>query len=133
MNIVLRGVSALVLCFGLTACATVTRGTKQEVTFESTPPGAVAKTTTGYVCDSTPCTTKLARKEAFDVTFTKDGFKPATVSVQSRMQGGGTAGLVGNVLVGGFIGVGVDATSGALLDLTPNPVSVTLDPADGSN
>ena len=36
--------------------------------------------------------------------------------------------MAGNVLVGGIIGVGVDAASGAALDLTPNPVVVTLQP-----
>lgn len=132
MNIVLRGVSAAALCLGLSglgACATITRGTTQEVVVESTPPGAAVRTTTGFTCEATPCTFKMPRKEGFDVTVSKDGYKPATVTVESKMSGGGAAGMAGNVIAGGIIGMGVDATSGAMMDLVPNPVAVTLEPA----
>lgn len=138
MNIVLRGVSAAALCLslsGLGACATITRGTTQEVIVESTPPGAAVRTTTGFTCEATPCTFKMPRKEGFSVTISKDGYKPATVTVESKVAGGGAAGFAGNVIAGGVIGMGVDATSGAMMDLVPNPVSVTLEPAgsEGGN
>lgn len=131
MHIVLRSASALALCLGLSglgACATVTRGTTQQVTVRSEPPGAAVKTSTGFSCASTPCTFKMPRKEGFDVTITKEGYEDAKVTVESKMSGGGAAGLAGNVIAGGIIGIGVDATSGALMDLTPNPVEVTLTP-----
>jgi hypothetical protein len=35
-------------------------------------------------------------------------------------------GVAGNVLVGGIIGLGVDAATGASQDLVPNPLKVTL-------
>jgi len=35
--------------------------------------------------------------------------------------------MAGNIFVGGIIGVAVDAGSGAMNDLVPNPVNVTLD------
>jgi hypothetical protein len=35
--------------------------------------------------------------------------------------------MAGNVLVGGLIGIGVDAYSGAMNDLVPNPLSVKLE------
>jgi hypothetical protein len=35
--------------------------------------------------------------------------------------------MAGNVLVGGLIGAGVDVATGAMLDLSPNPVNVTLE------
>lgn len=34
--------------------------------------------------------------------------------------------MAGNIFVGGIIGVAVDAGSGAMNDLVPNPVNVTL-------
>ncbi len=135
MNIVMRGASALVLCLGLSnlaACATVTRGTTQQVTMKSEPPGAAVKTSTGFTCAATPCTFKMPRKEGFEATFSKDGYEPVTVTVTSKMSGGGAAGMAGNVIAGGLIGMGVDATSGALNDLTPNPVEVTLQPVAGA-
>jgi hypothetical protein len=36
--------------------------------------------------------------------------------------------FAGNVLVGGLVGMGVDACTGAAQDHKPNPVSVTLQP-----
>jgi len=112
------------------ACATITRGTKQDYAVQSEPSGAVVKTNHGYSCD-TPCTMKLPRKSEFDVTVSKTGYKPFTTRVTNSMSGRGTAGLVGNAVVGGFIGIGVDAVSGATLDLHPNPLVVKL-AADGS-
>jgi len=36
--------------------------------------------------------------------------------------------MAGNVLLGGIIGAGVDAATGATKKLTPNPIRVTLNP-----
>jgi hypothetical protein len=36
---------------------------------------------------------------------------------------------VGNAVVGGVVGMAVDAASGATLEHCPNPVAVTLQPA----
>ena len=111
-----------------TACATITRGTTQQFTVNSTPQGAAVKTSTGFTCPSTPCTFKMPRKEAFSVTVTKEGYKPATAQVESKMAASGAAGFAGNVIAGGVIGMGVDATSGAMKDLLPNPLTVVLTP-----
>jgi hypothetical protein len=40
----------------------------------------------------------------------------------------GAAGFAGNVLLGGLIGMGVDAATGAAQDHKPNPVIVTMKP-----
>lgn len=112
----------------LTACATMTRGTTQEFKVESTPPGASVTTSNGFTCPSTPCTFRMARKSGFTVTIAKDGYVEQTHPVESSMSGGGGAALAGNLLVGGIIGAGVDASSGALNDLRPNPLIVTLEP-----
>lgn len=39
----------------------------------------------------------------------------------------GGAGMAGNVLLGGIVGAGVDAYSGAMDDIVPNPLTVTLE------
>lgn len=123
------GVRALTLvgvALSVPACATVTRGTTQQFTVESTPPGARVTTSNGFECVSTPCTFRMSRKDGFNVTVSKDGYVSQTVEVTSSMSGAGGAALAGNVLVGGLIGGAVDATSGALNDLKPNPLTVTL-------
>ena len=111
-----------------TACATVTRGTKQSWTVQSDPGGAQVATSNGFSCDQTPCTFKMKRNAEFDVTVSKDGYKPYQGRVTHAVSGGGAAGMAGNVLVGGLIGVAVDAGSGAMMDLKPNPLVVQLEP-----
>jgi hypothetical protein len=131
MKCVAYAASAAAVALCLAGCATVTRGTTTDFKVASTPSGASVTTSTGFSCSPTPCVIKkMIRKEAFDATITLAGYKPKTAHVQSLVEGGGAAGAVGNVLVGGVIGVAVDATSGAMDDLVPNPLSVTLEPVD---
>uniref|UniRef100_B0T5E1 Translation initiation factor 2, gamma subunit, GTPase n=1 Tax=Caulobacter sp. (strain K31) TaxID=366602 RepID=B0T5E1_CAUSK len=114
--------------FSLGACATVTRGSHEAWTVETTPGGAAAKTNIGFACDATPCTFKMARKTEFDITLTKPGYKTYTTHITNQIGGKGGTALAGNVLVGGLIGLGVDAATGASKDLTPNPLRVVLEP-----
>lgn len=123
------GVRALMLAglaLSLPACATITRGTTQQFTVESTPPGARVSTSNGFECVSTPCTFRMPRKDPFRVTVALDGYVTQTVEVTSSVSGAGGTAMAGNILVGGLIGGAVDATSGAMNDLKPNPLVVTL-------
>jgi len=123
------GVRALTLvgvALCLPACATITRGSSQEFTVESTPPGARVSTSNGFQCDSTPCTFRMPRKDEFRATVSMDGYVTQEHQVSSGISGGGAAGLAGNVVFGGIIGGVVDASSGAMNDLTPNPLVVIL-------
>ena len=121
-----RAFTLVGVALSLPACATMTRGTTQEFTVESTPPGAQATTSNGFECAATPCTFRMSRKDAFNITVSKEGYVSQTHEITSSMSGAGGAALAGNVLVGGIIGGAVDATSGALNDLKPNPLVVTL-------
>ncbi len=123
------GVRVLTLvgvALSLPACATITRGSSQEFTVESTPPGARVSTSNGFQCDSTPCTFRMPRKDEFRATVSMDGYVTQEHQITSGISGGGAAGLAGNVIFGGVIGGVVDASSGALNDLTPNPLVVIL-------
>jgi hypothetical protein len=111
----------------LAGCATVTRGTSDTWTVNTTPSGAAIKTSNQFACDATPCTFKMKRKSEFDVTISKPGYKTWTGHITHHIAGAGGAGMAGNVLLGGIIGVGVDASSGAMMDLIPNPLNVTLE------
>jgi hypothetical protein len=123
---------AVVLCAGgsLAACATVTRGSKDAWVVNSEPPGAKVETTNGHQCPSTPCAIKMSRKSSFTATLTKSGYKPASVQVSHKTANAGAAGVAGNVILGGVIGLGVDMMTGASQDLTPNNVTIKLEPAD---
>lgn len=109
----------------LTGCATVTRGTTGDVQFTSEPSGALASTSLGSSC-TTPCTLKFSRKDEFTVTFKLEGYEEQAVPVTAQVGGAGAAGLAGNVLIGGVVGMVADAASGATLEHSPNPVSVVL-------
>lgn len=126
MRIIIRGLSILALTAGLGACATVTRGTTQQFTIESTPPAAKARTSSGFSCDSTPCTIRMPRKDAFTVTVSKAGYKTSVTDVKPKIASNGAAGFLGNALIGGVIGAAVDVGSGATLDLSPNPLHIDL-------
>jgi hypothetical protein len=112
----------------LAGCTTITRGTEDTWVVETTPPGATVSTSNGYHCDSTPCAIKMPRRSEFVATIEKDGYETVTVNVTHQISGAGGAGMAGNVLVGGLIGVAVDASTGAMNDLVPNPVVVELVP-----
>jgi len=125
MNLKL-GASALSACL-LMGCATVTRGQHETFVVESTPPNARVQLSTGLTCDATPCSFRIERKGSFAATVSKDGYKTTTYNVSTQVAGAGAAGVAGNVLVGGLIGLGVDAATGAALEHKPNPLQVTLE------
>ncbi|MGH7026570.1 translation initiation factor 2 [Brevundimonas sp.] len=114
------------LSVSLPACATITRGTSQTFTVESTPPGARVSTSNGFQCDATPCTFRMPRKDPFRATVSLDGYMTQEHEIASNYAGAGAAGFAGNVLVGGVIGMAVDGSSGAMKDLTPNPLVVEM-------
>ena len=114
-------------CLLVQACATITRGTNDVLEVQSTPGGAQVTTTNGYSCAQTPCAMKMSRRSEFDVDVTKAGYKPVRVHVTNKVKGQGGAAMAGNVILGGIIGAGVDAGTGAMLDLVPNPVVVVLE------
>lgn len=110
-----------------TGCATLTFGTEQDFVINSDPEGANVVLSTGQIC-VTPCTLKLKRKHSFDVKLKSECHKTAWASVVSEWAGTGIAGMTGNVLIGGLVGIGVDSFSGATKHLVPNPLEVTMEP-----
>jgi hypothetical protein len=123
------GVRALALvgvALSLPACATVTRGSSQQFSVQSTPPGAQVSTSNGFECQATPCTFRMPRKDAFRITVSKEGYVAQTHDITSSVSGAGGTAMAGNILIGGIIGGAIDATSGAMNDLKPNPLMVAL-------
>ena len=111
-------------------CATVTRGRTEGFGIISNPPGATATLSTGQVC-LTPCSIPVKRKGDITVTFDKEGYQQMVVTVGNKLSGGGAAaGVLGNAVLGGLIGLGVDGITGAGMDREPNPLRVDLVPID---
>ena len=108
------------LALSLGACASIVRGTDEQVSFQSEPPGAEVRLSTGLGCPETPCQFVVPRKDSFTATFSRPGYHPEQIHVGTRVSGGGGAALAGNVLAGGIIGVVVDASNGSITIRTPS-------------
>jgi hypothetical protein len=117
----MSGAALAGLAFVLSGCATVINGTSQDFALDSDPQGAQVTLTNGYSC-VTPCQVELKRKNDIRADFTRDGYEPAYVLIQSRTGGA----MAGNLLLGGVIGGVVDASNGATNYLFPEPLSVRL-------
>lgn len=65
---------------------------KDTINFESQPPGAEVKTSTGQTC-RTPCALAVPVDKGFSATFTLAGYQPATEDVQLVSMGDGTSKL----------------------------------------
>lgn len=107
-------------------CATITRGSTDTLVVESDPPGAEVRLSNG-MRGKTPTSFVVPRRGGFVAYIEKPGFEPVEVMVNSRVAGSGAAGMAGNVVFGGIIGVAVDSGTGAMYDVTPNPIRVNLE------
>jgi PEGA domain len=124
----LVGIVALAAAVG--GCASVTRGTTENISITSTPSGAEA-TISGLDVPTacvTPCAIVAKRSADISITFAKPGFETEVVTLTKEVPATGAAGFAGNVLAGGLIGMGVNAATGAAQDHKPNPVIVTMKP-----
>ena len=123
LKLIAVGIAAL----SLAGCATVTRGTTNQIQIVSEPSGADVRTSMGMTCVA-PCTITVSRKDEFAVTFNKPGYQELTIPVKTQVAGSGAAGFAGNVLLGGVVGMAADAATGATLEHVPNPVVGNLRP-----
>lgn len=114
---------------GLTsACATVTTGTDQSVMVETTPQGAACQFTRGGATVATVNPTPgsvILPKSKHDVAMVcqKNGFENASAMLTSTFQGA----TLGNAILGGLIGIAIDASSGAA-NKYPDNIKVRLMP-----
>lgn len=117
----------LLITLAVAGCASIMRGANEIFVIETTPPGATATLSSGPAC-TTPCSLRVPRRGDFVVTIEREGYETARANIVSNVDGDGAAGLVGNVIFGGFLGAGIDAGSGAMQSHKPNPLLVTLIP-----
>ena len=126
----MRVVGIVALAAALGGCASVTRGTTENISIASTPAGAEA-TISGLEVPTTcttPCAIVAKRSADISITFAKPGYQTEVVTLTKEVPVNGAAGFAGNILAGGLIGMGVDAATGAAQDHKPNPVMMTLKP-----
>jgi len=129
----LAGLGRLTMVVGLlattAACATVVGGTTQEVYVDTEPKAAACTANrqgaTVGVIKSTPGKVGLARsKETVILSCTLEGYEQSNEVLVASFTGA----TVGNILLGGLVGVAIDAASGAN-NKYPERVMVVLTPA----
>ena len=126
----IRLLLAAAIALPCVGCASVTRGTTENISIATTPSGATADISgldTPTAC-VTPCVVQAKRNADITVTINKQGYEPQVIPFTKEVPGSGAAGFAGNILAGGLVGMGVDAVTGAAQDHKPNPVIVTLQP-----
>lgn len=118
---------AWLLSFG---CASIVHQTTQQVPVKSEPAGAEITVACGDVFNDpkllTPAVVTVHRKPDHCVIgLSKAGYQHQDVVLKKGLSGW----YVGNVLIGGIVGLIVDAANGAMWNRTPKEVNVTLAPA----
>ena len=113
--------------FFLFGCGAMFQGSSQTVGIQSTPSGAKVTGSPGIGEYTTPASVTLSRKNSYDLTFTKDGYKPATAHIHATAKFGY---ILLDVLFTGLVGVVVDAATGSWNGLTPETVIVSLEKED---
>jgi hypothetical protein len=107
----------------VTSCATIITGTKDKISFTSTPEGAKVMHKGVEKC-TTPCTAEIPRSLSKQtVTFEKEGFSNKEVKLTKTFN---AVSLV-NILLGGAIGIGIDAATGSLTKYSPKEYKVELE------
>ena len=110
-----------------TGCATILNDPEQMVAFSSEPDDATVAID-GIKMGKTPCVLPVPRK-GWDkvVSFSKPGYKTVNFQLKNTLN----MSLAGNILLGGVIGLGIDAISGRGGGYQRS-VSVLLEPGEGS-
>ena len=119
------------MALGLSGCATITQGTSDPFALTTTPvSGAKCELKNGvgtwYI--TTPGTVEVHKsKTDLVIDCSHDGFKPAHEVVASKFEGM----TAGNLILGGAIGIGVDAASGAM-NHYPKSVDIEMEPLEAA-
>lgn len=120
-------IAVLCAAVSLSACSTIVNGSNQMVKFNTGDfVGADCVATGGseFAVNekfTTPPEVKLPRsKKKVDVTCNKAGYETGTKSFRGKVE----VSTAGNVILGGGIGVGVDALTGAIYEY---PDTIVID------
>jgi len=105
----------------MSSCATIVSGSKQIVRFSSNPSTASVFIDEVEV-GKTPFEIKLARISSHSVVLKLDGYQ----TYQTRLTKSFNGWYIGNILIGGIIGLIIDPITGAMYNLTPDQVDAQM-------
>jgi len=105
----------------LTGCATIMNGTSQRVSIFSNPSDACV-TVDGFDVGYTPIDVMMKRDDYHVVNINLEGYRPYQITLTQKISGW----VFGNILLGGFIGLAVDAVTGGIYTLSPDQVCAQM-------
>lgn|GEM_PF-307321 len=139
LNLMKRNITFILLIFLFSSCATMKNGPTQLVFFNSNPHGALI-TIDGKEYGTTPKSIELRRdcgsrdikdKKSYDVVIDLEGYSPYEIKITREIDGKNW--FLGNLLLGGVIGMMIDASTGSMYKLSRQHVIATIDEATANN
>lgn len=112
-----------VITVSLSSCASLITGRHDQVSFSSSPDGATVAIG-GRPIGKTPLVVDLKKEAGQTLTFEKEGFKPTTMDLGTRVN----PWFWGNIIFGGLPGSTTDALAGSVYEYRPNQYMATLEP-----
>jgi len=106
----------------INGCATIFKGTSDNVNFSSEPSGAKVYVN-GSLMGTTPVKLKLESKRVYYIEFKKEGFDTKTFTITNHV---GVGWIILDIL-GGLVPVIVDASTGAWYSLDQDNVNAILE------
>jgi len=103
-------------------CASIISQSDQSVRVRSEPSGAAVEIG-GMRYGTTPVMAKLRRKDRHEIKVTKEGYYDET-RLTSR---GFNWWFMGNIILGGIIGIVIDFATGAVYTVEPDEINVRLE------
>ncbi len=121
MKIINKLITLVLLSSTLASCATIMHGTRQSIGVSSNPTDAWIYVDRNYV-GNTPLVLELSRSENHIVRIELPGYMAYEVQLTKSVSGW----VFGNIVIGGLIGLAVDAVSGGIYKLSPDQVHAEM-------
>ena len=110
----------------LSGCATLIHGSQQSM-FVTCEPRIASVFVDGSFVGKTPMNAVLSRSKNHKLRLELAGYKPFEADLTRKLDGW----IFGNILLGGVIGIAVDAVSGSMYRLSPKDIYPELTPLPG--
>jgi hypothetical protein len=118
----LKALVMVVVTLYFASCATLFKGTTQEVHFNSNPQKAHV-IVNGADMGETPVALKLETKKTYNIEFRAEGYEPKTYTISNHV---GAGWIILDVFAG-LVGVIIDAATGAWYSLDQSNVDAVLE------
>jgi hypothetical protein len=101
--------NVIIVAFLMSSCATILTGSKDSLTFNSTPSGAIIYKDGLELC-KTPCNIRMKRSLSdVQVEFKLEGYQTRVITLDTKFN------AVSIINLGNLLGWGIDAATGTLM------------------